>query len=146
MSPIRKLYRRELRRIKRRGAFVCNSPKMFEITQKELGHECIGFFLPPNRIYISNEKMAISYRLCILLHEEGHLLDEEYAPRFLKEYRAQRYLVEKALKFNNKLVTRQVIYNTTKWLKNKNKKATRAYYYAAKKLMKTKLWGQLCQN
>lgn len=146
MSPIRKLYRRELRRIKKCGAFVCESPRMFDIAQEEFGHECIGFFLPPDRIYISDEKMAISYRLCILLHEEGHLLDKEDGSRFLREYRAQRYLVEKALKFNNKLVTRHVIRNTIKWLDHKKKDATRCYYHAARKLMKTKLWGQLCQN
>lgn len=146
MSPIRKLYESELKRIKRRGGLVCDSSKMCKIAQKEFGHECIGFFLPPNKIYISDEKMAISHKLCILLHEEGHLLDEEDGPRFLREYRAQRYLVEKALRFNNKLVTRCVRHNTTRWLEYNKKDETRCYYYAAKKLMKTKLWDQLCQN
>lgn len=146
MSPIRKLYETELRRIRRNGVHVCNSPNVFERMKKEFGHECVGFFLPPDSIYICDEKMTISFKLCILLHEEGHWLDEDDSPRFLREYRAQRYLVEKAIKFKNKVVIRHIIRNTTHWLDHKKNKAKRCYYYAAKKLMKTKLWDELCQN
>lgn len=145
MSPIKRLYLAELRRIKKNGIHVHRSQKMFKIIEKEFGHECVGLFIPPNIICIS-DGLTISHKLCTLLHEEGHWLDEDDGSRSLREYRAQKYLVEKAIEFKNKLVTRTIIYNTTKWLEHKRNKRKSCYYYAAKKLMKTKLWNRLCQN
>ncbi|KKL55235.1 hypothetical protein LCGC14_2257410 [marine sediment metagenome] len=146
MSPIKKLYLSELRRIKKRGIEVRSSRRVFDTLNKKHGFKSIGYFMQPNTIYIHPKIKNISYKLSILLHEEGHWLDKENSSRFLREYRAQRYMVQRAVELGNKWLIRHAIRKTTVWLEYKKDVKLCTYAYAAKKLMKTKLWRQLCQN
>ena len=146
MSPIKKIYQAELRRIRRSGIKVHpSSGTLFVLSW--LGFECDGCFMPPNTIYIDEKIKTTCHRLCILLHEEYHSMDKRLNDStFLREYRAQRYVTQKVLALKSKLLTRQVIANTRSWLDWQGDKKNHLYYCAAKKLMKTKLWKQLCQN
>lgn len=146
MSPIRKLYLSELRRIRRQGVGVRSPCRLFDTLHKELGYSSIGYFMQPNTIYIHPKIKNISYRLSILLHEEGHWLDRNIGCTFLREYRAQRYMIQRAITLGNKLLIRHARHKTIVWLKYEKNTKLRPYYCAAKKLMKTKLWSQLCQN
>lgn len=146
MSPIKKLYLSELRRIKKQCIHVHSSRKLFDTLNKEMGVESIGYFISPDAICIHPKIKNISYKLSILLHEEGHWLDKKDGPRFLREYRAQRYMIQRAIALDNKLLIRHAIRKTTAWLKHKKNTKLCIYTHAANKLMKTKLWDQLCQN
>ncbi len=146
MSPIKKLYLSELRRIKRRGIKVRSPRRVFDTLSREHGFKSIGYFAQPNTIYIHPKIKNISFRLSILLHEEGHWLDKERGPRFLREYRAQKYMIQRAVELGNKWLIRHAIHKTTVWLRHEEDVKLCVYAYAAKKLMKTKLWRQLCQN
>ncbi|KKL27288.1 hypothetical protein LCGC14_2386660, partial [marine sediment metagenome] len=85
-------------------------------------------------------------KLSILLHEEGHWLDNQKGHKFWREYRAQKYLMEKALALNCKALIRDTTMDTKYWLTMRNHPRWNAYYCAANRLVKTKLWRQLCQN
>ena len=146
MSPIRKLYQSELRRIRKQGIKVSSSRGFFNTMCKVRGYPGSGYYEPPNIIHIQPSIKTISYRLRILLHEEGRWRDNKGGHQFLREFRAEKYLIQRAIELNNKLLTRQIVDIIAHWLELKNHKDFHVYYCAASKLVKTKLWDKLCQN
>ncbi len=145
MPIISKIYRSELSRIRKLGASIRHDKRFLLKKSRERGYDLGGLFVYPKRIYINPSVKKYAKRLNILLHEEGHYLDDSFCNSSLMwtEYRAEQNVLNRALKLNNKELLKITIANIKYCSSMRFKKQypnLLFYYYASKRLMRTKLW------
>jgi len=148
MVTLNKLYSSELRRIRKSGVSVRHNEQAII---KIFGTNTAGCYNYPNTIFIDPGIKSFSCKLAVLLHEEGHHIDKELLSTgdMWREYRAERYSLQRAIELNNKYLLKYIIKHIKDFadLRFRRRYPHLAFYHHAfRKLKKTKLWRQAVRS